>query len=64
MSDASRSAGIVASTEGKRILVVEDEPDIRRILQLFLTEKGFQVKVADQAFPNQARLFGTPGKGF
>ncbi len=34
--------------EGKRILVVEDEPDIRRILQLFLKEKGFLVKVADQ----------------
>jgi DNA-binding NtrC family response regulator len=34
--------------EAKRILIVEDEPDIRRILQLFLTEKGFQVTVADQ----------------
>jgi DNA-binding NtrC family response regulator len=37
-----------AEREGKRILVVEDEPDIRRILQLFLKEKGFIVTVADQ----------------
>ncbi len=47
MSDTSKPTTPVAEQEPKRILVVEDEPDIRRILQLFLTEKGFQVKVAD-----------------
>jgi len=48
MSDVNTSSGISVNPEAKRILVVEDEPDIRRILQIFLTEKGFQVKVADQ----------------
>jgi DNA-binding NtrC family response regulator len=37
--------------ERKKILVVEDDPDIRKILQLFLTEKGFAVRVADQPAP-------------
>src|ERR1700756_5808924 len=35
--------------EHAKILVVEDDPDIRRILDMFLTEKGFRVKVADDA---------------
>jgi two-component system, NtrC family, response regulator HydG len=30
-----------------KVLVVEDDPDIRKILEMFLTEKGFRVKVAD-----------------
>jgi len=30
-----------------KVLVVEDDADIRNILQIFLREKGFQVKVAD-----------------
>ncbi|HLK10360.1 MAG TPA: sigma-54 dependent transcriptional regulator [Candidatus Binatia bacterium] len=30
-----------------KVLVVEDDPDIRKILALFLAEKGFQVKVAE-----------------
>jgi DNA-binding NtrC family response regulator len=47
MSDTRKPAPPAAESEPKRILVVEDEPDIRRILQLFLTEKGFKVKVAD-----------------
>ena len=32
-----------------RVLVVEDDPDIRRILQLFLTERDFSVVTADRA---------------
>ena len=32
-----------------RVLVVEDDPDIRRILQLFLTERDFTVTSADRA---------------
>src|SRR5215813_2292329 len=32
-----------------RVLVVEDDGDIRRILALFLTEKGFQTKIAENA---------------
>jgi len=35
--------------EHVKVLVVEDDPDIRRILEMFLTEKGFRVKVADAA---------------
>ncbi len=30
-----------------KVLVVEDDADIRNLLQIFLREKGFQVKVAD-----------------
>jgi DNA-binding NtrC family response regulator len=32
-----------------RVLVVEDDPDIRRILQLFLTERDFSVITAERA---------------
>ena len=40
-------SGLAGERERKKILVVEDDPDIRKILQLFLTEKGFHAKVAD-----------------
>jgi len=32
-----------------RILVVEDDPDIRRILELFLSERDFTVTTAESA---------------
>ena len=32
-----------------RVLVVEDDPDIRRILQLFLSERDFSVSTAETA---------------
>jgi DNA-binding NtrC family response regulator len=35
--------------EQAKVLVVEDDPDIRRILEMFLAEKGYRVKVADAA---------------
>jgi two-component system, NtrC family, response regulator HydG len=41
-----------APVEGRelaKVLVVEDDPDIRRILEMFLVEKGYRVKVADAA---------------
>jgi two-component system, NtrC family, response regulator HydG len=46
MSDADTPSS--TEPERKKILVVEDDPDIRKILQLFLTEKGLHVKVAEQ----------------
>jgi two-component system, NtrC family, response regulator HydG len=39
----------MALHERNRVLVVEDDPDIRRILQLFLTERDFSVVTADRA---------------
>jgi len=33
--------------EQAKVLVVEDDPDIRKILDMFLSEKGFRVKVAE-----------------
>src|SRR5437016_4416051 len=32
-----------------KVMVVEDDPDIRKILELFLTEKAFRVKSAESA---------------
>src|SRR5438552_11843274 len=45
------------SPEQAKILVVEDDPDIRKILEMFLTEKGFRVKMADGA-PRALELLG------
>src|SRR5262245_31593065 len=47
MSETPQTAS--EQPEHAKILVVEDDPDIRRILEMFLTEKGFRVKVADDA---------------
>jgi DNA-binding NtrC family response regulator len=43
-----RDSNVGPERERKKVLVVEDDPDIRKILQLFLTEKNFLVKTADQ----------------
>jgi DNA-binding response OmpR family regulator len=39
----------MASAEKKRILLVDDEPGIRRILRLFLEVEGFEVFEAENA---------------
>src|SRR5213594_4431038 len=58
-SDMTHSQAIAAvgPTEQAKILVVEDDPDIRKILELFLGEKGFRVKMADGA-PRALELLG------
>ena len=43
--------------ERPKVLVVEDDSDIRKILEIFLGEKGFQVKVADDG-PRALELVG------
>jgi two-component system, NtrC family, response regulator HydG len=43
--DAAGANGI----DRAKVLVVEDDPDIRKILELFLTEKAFRVKSAESA---------------
>jgi two-component system response regulator HydG len=40
---------IPGDSDQAKVLVVEDDPDIRKILEMFLSEKGFRVKVADGA---------------
>jgi DNA-binding NtrC family response regulator len=35
---------------GKRILIVDDDPGIRRVLQLLLTKSGYQVTQAGDGF--------------
>jgi len=52
MSDETKTAPTVPPREARdraKILVVEDDFDIRNLLQMFLREKGFVVKVADSA---------------
>src|SRR3989441_11948832 len=58
-SDMTHSQAIAAvgPTEQAKILVVEDDPDIRKILELYLGEKGFRVKIADGA-PRALELLG------
>src|SRR5207247_11370626 len=46
---ASPCGGWMALRDQYRVLVVEDDPDIRRILQLFLTERDFAVTTAETA---------------
>src|SRR5438067_3777989 len=53
----SQAIAAVGPTEQAKILVVEDDPDIRKILELFLGEKGFRVKIADGA-PRALELLG------
>src|SRR5213593_4228061 len=53
----SQAIAAVDPTAAAKILVVEDDPDIRKILELFLSEKGFRVKSADGA-PRALELLG------
>ncbi len=53
----SQAIAAVGPMEQAKILVVEDDPDIRKILELYLGEKGFRVKMADGA-PRALELLG------
>src|SRR5438067_9062902 len=53
----SQANAAVGPTEQAKILVVEDHPDIRKSLELFLGEKGFRVKIANDA-PRALELLG------
>lgn len=44
----------------RRVLVVEDEPDISRILELLLTQCGYSVEVAGGLTEGRARLRAGP----
>ena len=48
-SSSSPSATAGAIPDRPKVLVVEDDADIRKILEMFLTGKGFQVKSAENA---------------
>src|SRR2546426_2572293 len=50
MTDEQNEAAIQAPDDHReqaKVLVVEDDADIRKILELFLSEKGFHVKAAE-----------------
>ena len=32
---------------GKRILVVDDEPEVRQLMEHFLTQRGYEVRIAE-----------------
>ncbi len=40
----------------KKILVVDDEPDVRQLMEQFLTDKGFDVRVAENGRQGLAAL--------
>ncbi|HVH26041.1 MAG TPA: response regulator [Vicinamibacterales bacterium] len=46
-TDASSQALAVAAVNGRRALVVDDEPALRRMLQRLLTRRGFTVDLAE-----------------
>src|SRR3989442_4362233 len=53
----SQAIAAVGPMEQAKILVVEDDPDIGKILELYLGEKGFRVKMAAGA-PRDLELLG------
>jgi DNA-binding response OmpR family regulator len=40
----------------KKILVVDDEPEVRKLMEHFLTDKGFEVRVAENGRRGLATL--------
>jgi DNA-binding response OmpR family regulator len=40
----------------KKILVVDDEPEVRKLMEHFLTEKGYEVRVAENGRQGLAAL--------
>src|ERR1700752_4822202 len=59
-ADARAGGGRLALHDQYRVLVVEDDPDIRRILQLFLSERDFSVSTAETANAAVDRLPAAP----
>ncbi len=45
----SQAVAAAEPTEQAKILIVEDDPDIRKILEMYLGEKGYRVKSAEGA---------------
>ena len=37
----------VAVVEGEKILIVDDDPGLRRLLERFLSEQGYRVRAVD-----------------
>jgi DNA-binding response OmpR family regulator len=52
--------GPLSATSGKRVLVVDDDQDIRTVLQGVLQHAGFEVHSADTARRAMRTLFETP----
>jgi DNA-binding response OmpR family regulator len=49
------------SETGSRILIVDDEPPLLRMMSLYLERKGYQVRVAGSAAKARSELAATPG---
>ena len=47
---------VIAQVKTPRILVVEDDPDIRELLMLILTQQGYDVDTADSGLTGLASL--------
>ena len=43
------NGSVVAAVEGEKILVVDDDARLRRLLERFLTEEGFRVRAVEDA---------------
>ena len=46
------------NARNSRILVIDDEPDVREMLQFLLEEEGFQVETAPDGTSGIAKLAG------
>jgi DNA-binding NtrC family response regulator len=49
------------SDTGSRILIVDDEPPLLRMMSLYLERKGYQVRVAGSAAKARSELAAAPG---
>jgi DNA-binding response OmpR family regulator len=60
MTRHAAADGRLSATSGKRVLVVDDDQDIRTVLQGVLQRAGFEVRSADTARGAMRTLFETP----
>src|SRR5205807_202386 len=54
--DRKSGARVVSTMPPKKILVVDDEPEVRKLMEHFLTSKGYDVRIAENGRVGLAAL--------